>query len=284
MSRLTTENGKLVNEADVLRALDRSVNLGPGGVVLASDATKFPINKFGEGLADTTFKTIYSNMAAADFPYKIDVNETMEIVSTDNVDDIGQKVRIFYVEHVAGDWIYKEGIAVSNGTTPVQVQEVDSDDDVVGVANIMIPYRMRNEGLNVTPVSLQGGAVGVITLRTLGGAGDDYIKIQNGNNTSTVAVFPIATGFTGVIYGVGRYSNDTGKLTTFHYNAIPYGQPRTVARVVDLKTAADFEIFPVPYKFPEKTILEVQAKVDVGTAKVGAYWDMTVILTSLLTD
>lgn len=280
-SNMTTSDNKLVNVADVYRNLDKSVNLAPGGVTVGANENKYPVNKFGEGMADTTLKVLYSNMAAVDFPYKIDENEKMEIVS-DDVLDVGQRIRVYYTEYVSGAWVNKTGIAITNGLTAVKVEEVNEDDVIVGDANIMIPFRLRNEGLNVNPVSLKGGAVGVLTLRTLGGAGDIYIKIQNGNNSSAVCVYVIPTGYTGFIHGVGRYSNDTTKKATFHYAAIPYGMPRQVARILTLRDDAKFEIFPVPYKFPEKTILDILGKVDVGTALIGAYWDMTIIKTELL--
>jgi len=256
-------------------------NLDPLEISVHGHGGSFTVNKFGEGEATTAFRTIYTNMSNADFPYKIDENEKMEISSTSG-SDTGQKIRVSYVEYVDGDWIYKEGIAITNGTTAVQVDEVDEDDVVVGDANIMIPYRLRNDGLAVSPVSLSGGLVGEITLETLDGAGDTYLKIVNGNNSSKACVYPIATGFTGQIFGIGRYSSDKTKVATFHYTAIPYGKPRRVERIVTLTEDSKFETFPVPYTFPEKTILEVQGKLSVAGDTIGAYWDMTVIPTSQL--
>lgn len=236
------------------------------------------LNKFGAGTCDTSFKVINPNMANEQYPFLIDENKVMTIQS-DNALDTGQVINVKYVEYVSSDdsWRYKEGKATTNGVTPVTVQEIDDDGSVVGDANIMIPFRMINRGVGV---SNTGGAVGTITLEN---GGTEYASIVDGDNQSLLAFFPIATDYSCVILGVGRSVIGSSKACDFHYKAIPYGQPSQTKRTVGLVESASYENFEMPFVFPEKTILTVEAKIDVGSAEVSAWFDGLVVENEKLT-
>lgn len=226
------------------------------------------LNKFGAGEADTTFKVVYPNMLNAQYPFLIDENKVMTIQS-DNVGDVGQKIEVQYVEYDAedGSWNYKKGEATTNGLTPVTLQELDSEGNAIGDANVMIPYRMINKG---TGISNQGGLLGNLTLENTSVV---YAEILNGDNQSLLAYFPVATGYKAIILGVGRSVVGVNKDADFHYKAIPYGEPSQTKRTTALVQSSDYETFPIPYTFDAKTILTVEAKVGSGTAQVSAWFD-----------
>lgn len=226
------------------------------------------LNKFGSGIATTTFRVVNPNMLNEQYPFLIDENKVMTIQSSDGA-DTGQKIEVMYVEYQASDdsWRYKRGLATTNGTTPVTLQEVDGDDNIIGDANVMIPYRMINRGIGT---SNQGGASGTITLEN---AGTEYASIINGDNQSLLAYFPVATDYKVIVFGVGRSVVGSNKDADFHYKVIPYGEPSQTKRTTALVQNSDYEQFPVPYVFAEKSILTVEAKIATGTAEVSAWFD-----------
>ena len=229
------------------------------------------VHKFGEGTADTTFKVIYDNMLNADYPFLIDTNLNMTIQSTDAL-DVGQTIRVFYVEYNASNqkWEYKVGLSTTNGLTSVTLKEVDADDNEVGDANVMIPYRMINEGAGTT---FDDDLVGTLTLENTGTV---YAQIDNGNNQTLMALFPICDDYKAVIHSIGRSVIGVNKNAEFHYKYAEYGQPSQVKRTVTLSSDSNFENFEIPFVFG-KGILTVEAKIGTGTALVSAWWDMNLI-------
>jgi len=232
------------------------------------------INKFGGGEVGTTERTIWDNMENADYPYKY-TNTTMTGESDDPL-DTGQTIRLSFIELVGSDWVYKKGIMVTNGTTPVTIQE--SDDDWVSLgtnAKIMFPYRIVNTGTGQGT----GGMAGTFDIKT---GATIYGQIRNGYNQSLMALFPIATGYSAIVHEIGRSVVGSSKGTIFTYAAIPFGQCRQAKRVVGLSESSESETFDLPYFFPEKTILEVRSIIDSGTADVNAWFDLFVIETEYL--
>jgi len=240
----------------------------------------FSVNKFGGGLAQDDFRTIYSNMAVVDYPYSF-ANKVCTIQSTD-ADDTGLEISIEYNELIDDKWFRKFGSATTDavdGTVSVTVKELTEEGgSVVGDANIVMPYRMTNNGTGVT---LQGSLLGTLTIENTAVI---YNSIVNGNNQSELASYPIPSDFTCIAYGVGRSIQGTNKPSTFHYNVIPDGKPRQVTRTLDISVNAIYEEFIVPFVFPGKTIMEVQAKINSvsGEGQVQGYWDMVIIKTELL--
>ena len=239
----------------------------------------FAVNKFGGGIAQDDFRVIYSNMAVIDYPYDL-TNKVCTIQST-NAADINLKIEVEYNELIDNKWVRKLGQAITdgvNGTTPITVKELDSQGEIVGDAQIVIPYRLKNKGTGVT---LSGSLQGVITIEN---SAVIYNSIVNGDNQSALCAYPIPSDFTAMVFGVGRSVQDTTKPSTFKYNVIPDGEPRQVKRTLDISLNAIYEEFPVPFVFPGKTIMEVQAKINSqsGTGQVQGYWDMIVIKTELL--
>lgn len=229
------------------------------------------VHKFGEGIVDINFEIIWDDMINTPYPILIDTNLEMTIQS-DDAGDVGQTIRVAYAEFADNKWVYKQGKAVTNGLASVTVQEVDEDDNVVGNAQIMIPYRMVNEGTGVTNV---GSALGTITLEN---GGTNYALIDNGNNQTLMAIFPICDDYTAIIHGVGRSVVGVNKECEFHYKFTPYGQVSQTKRTVGLVQSAEYENFIIPFVF-QKGILTVEAKVQSGTALVSAWWDMNLVET-----
>ena len=103
------------------------------------------VHKFGAGVIQTTNRVIWDNMATADYPFKF-TNSNMTIQSTQAA-DTGQTIKIYYIELDGTDWVYKKGVAITNGTTSVDVNEADDDFVSIGTkAEIMFPFRMINTG------------------------------------------------------------------------------------------------------------------------------------------
>lgn len=238
----------------------------------------FAVNKFGGGEAQDDARTIYSNMAAVDYPY--DLTNKICTVQSDDAADTNLKIEVEYNELIGDKWVRRLGQATTDavdGTIPVTVKKL-----VNGVpgdnAQIVIPYRLRNRGNGVT---LNGDVIGVITIESSAAI---YNSISNGDNQSALCAYPIPSDFTGIAYGVGRSIQGTTKPSTFKYNVILDGEPRQVKRTLDLSENSVYETFPVPFVIPGKSIMEVQAKINSasGTGQVQGYWDMIVIKTELL--
>jgi len=227
------------------------------------------VQKFGGGIVQTTERTIWDNMAAADYPYKY-TNSVMTGVSDDPL-DTGQTIRVNYIELDGSDWVYKKGVMVTDGTTPVTIQE--ANDNWVSLetdANIMFPFRIINIGTGQGT----GSMIGTFDVKT---GATIYGQINNGFNQSLMAIFPVASGHSAFIHSIGRSVIGAAKATTFTYAAIPFGQVRQAKRVAGLSSNSEYEVFDLPYFFPEKTILEVRCKIDVSTAQVNAWFDLFVV-------
>lgn len=227
------------------------------------------VNKFGGGAVQTAERTVWDNMANADYPFKY-TNTPMTIVSSSAL-DTGQTIHVYYVELVGTDWVYKRGVAVTNGLTPVTVKEANDDWTPMPTdASIMIPYRMSNAGTGQGTGSLIG------TL-TLANGGTTYAQIVNGYNQTLMALFPVATGYSAIVHAVGRSVVGADKSCTFIYSATPEGQCRQAKIVKGLINGSEDNQFDLPYYFPEKTMLEVRAKIDVNSASVTASFDLILI-------
>lgn len=259
---LQTELYNRILRSERIGGFDSSVAAGqvPGFTV---------VNKFGGGIVQTTERTVWDNMANADYPYKY-TNSVMTGVS-DDVLDTGQTIRINYIENVGGDWVYKKGVMVTNGLTPVNIKEADDNFVSLGTdANIMFPYRIINIGTGQGT----GGMVGTFDVKT---GATVYGQINNGYNQSLMSLFPVATGYSAIVHSIGRSVVGADKATTFIYSAIPFGQVRQAKRVAGLISGSEYETFDLPYFFGEKTILEVRSKIDVNTASVNAWFDLFLI-------
>jgi len=233
------------------------------------------VNKFGGGTISATERTIWDNMAAADYPYKY-TNSVMTGES-DNPLDTGQTIRIQYVELSGEDWIYCNGVMVTNGTTPVTIQEADENWVSLGTdANIMFPFRIINIGTGQGT----GGMVGTFDVKT---GATIYGQINNGFNQSLMALLPIATGYSAIVHSVGRSVVGADKASVFTYSAIPFGQVRQAKRVAGLISGSEYETFDLPYFFPEKTILEVRGQITVNTALANAWFDLFLIDNTVIT-
>lgn len=244
-----------------------------GGYDSAVSAGQVPgfttVQKFGGGETTTTERTIWDNMINADYPYKY-TNTPMTIVST-VAGDTGQTIRVNYIELVGEDWVYKNGVAITNGLTPVTIQEADDDFVSLGIDSaIMFPFRIINIGTGQGT----GGVQGVLTVAN---GGITYGQIVNGYNQSLMALFPVASGYSAIVHSIGRSVVGSAKGTIFTYAAIPFGQVRQAKRVAGLAAGSEYETFDLPYFFPEKTILEVRCIIDVSTALVNAWFDLFVI-------
>ena len=227
------------------------------------------IQKFGGGVVTTTERTIWDNMENSDFPYKY--TNTAMTGESDDILDTGQTIKISYIELVGDDWVYKKGTMVTNGTTPVTIQEADDDYVSLGVnAAIMFPYRIINTGTGQGT----GGMAGTFDVKT---GATIYGQINNGYNQSLMALFPVASGYSAIVHSVGRSIVGSGKAAIFTYSAIPFGEVRQAKRVAGLSSGSEYETFDLPYCFPEKTILEVRCIIDSSTAKVNAWFDLFVI-------
>jgi len=232
------------------------------------------VQKFGGGEVTTDEHTIWDNMAAADYPYKY-TNSVMTGESDDPL-DTGQTIRVSYIELDGSDWVYKKGVMVTDGTTPVTIQEADDNWVSIGSdANIMFPYRIINIGTG-QGTGAMAGTFDVKTGATI------YGQINNGFNQSLMALFPVATGYSAIVHSIGRSVIGAAKATTFTYAAIPFGQVRQAKRVAGLSSNSEYETFDLPYFFPEKTILEVRCQIDVNTAQVNAWFDLFVIENSVI--
>jgi hypothetical protein len=226
-------------------------------------------HKFGGGIVQTTERVVWDNMASADYPFKF-TNTTMTVVSN-NVLDTGQSIIVYYIELVGADWVYKKGIATTDGTTPATILEADDDFVSIGSnAQIMFPYRMSNRGTGQNT----GNLAGVLTCAN---GGITYAQIRNGYNQTLMAVFPIATGYSGFVHGVGRSVIGSAKACTFIYAATEFGRCRQAKIVTGLTDGAVDTQFDLPYFFEEKTILTVRAKIDTGTADVNASFDVVLV-------
>ena len=226
-------------------------------------------HKFGGGIVQTTERVVWDNMALADYPFKF-TNTTMTVVSN-NVLDTEQSIIVYYIELVGADWIYKKGIATTNGTTPVTILEADDDFVSIGSnAQIMFPYRMSNGGTGQNTGSLAG-------VLTCANGGITYAQIRNGYNQTLMAVFPIATGYSGFVHAIGRSVIGSSKACTFVYASTEFGRCRQAKIVTGLSSGAADTQFDLPYFFEEKTILSVRAKIDVGTADVNASFDVVLV-------
>lgn len=242
-------------------------------------ADAFTINKFGGGIAQDDYRTIYSNMDVIDYPYNF-INKVCTIQST-NAADTNLRISVVYNELIGDKWVQKNGEATTNAvdaTIPVTVQELDSAGLPIGDAQIVIPSILINHGTGVT---LAGTLIGTLTIEN---SAVIYNSIFNGDNQSSLAAYPIPSDFTAIVYGVGRSLQGANKPSTFKYNIIPDGETRQVKRTLDLTIGAIYEEFPVPFVFPGKTIMEVQCKINSvsGTGQVQGYWDMIIIRTTLL--
>lgn len=232
------------------------------------------VHKFGGGTISTTERTIWDGMDTADYPYKY-ANTPMTIVSS-NALDIGQTIKLYYISLVGTDWVYKKGVAITNGTTEVTIQEADDDFVSVGTdAAIMFPYRVINKGTGQGT----GGMVGTLTVAN---GGTTYAKIINGFNQSLMALFPVASGYSIVVHSIGRSVVGSSKAAVFVYAAIPEGECKQSKRVAGLSSGSEYETFDLPYFFPEKTILDVRGSIDVGTAIANAWFDLHLIENSKL--
>lgn len=248
-------------------------DLRVGGFNSAVSVSQIPgftaVQKFGGGSVQTTERTIWDNMANADYPYKY-TNSVMTGVSDDEA-DTGQTIRIDYIELDGEDWVYKKGTMVTDGLTPVTIQEADDDYVSIGSdANIMFPYRVINIGTGQGTGSM-AGTFDIKTGATI------YGQINNGFNQSLMAFFPVATGYSALVHSIGRSVVGADKATIFTYSAIPFGQVRQAKRVAGLSTGSEYEIFDLPYFFGEKTILEVRGVIDVSNASVNAWFDLFLI-------
>lgn len=236
------------------------------------------LNKFAKGELDQTMKTIYQNMlVGGEYPFLINENKEMTIQST-LAGDNGQNIYVNYTEYVsAGVWVNKLGKAVSNGVAAVTVEELDEDGNSVGNAQIMLPWRMVNEGdgttTNAKPVA------GVLTLKN---AGTEYIRIDNGYNQSLTSVFAIPTGYHMAILGVGRSVIGNSRNAEFNYKFMADGRPNQVKRILFLSESADYEKFEIPFVFEGPAILSVAGNVGTGTAVCSAWYDAYLIETSVL--
>lgn len=230
------------------------------------------VNKFGAGTANTTESIIRDGMEDGNPPLAIDENFGLTIVS-DNAADVGQLVEIEYTEYdeITGDWNNKKGIAITNGLTPVVVNEI-GDEGIIGPAKSMIPFRMTNRG---TGVSNQGSLVG--TVRLLRDDGEECNRMFDGDNQSLTTLFVVPSGYCFAIFGVGRSIVGINREAKFNYKVIPYGEPNQVKRATYLSTSSIYEKFEVPFVFPEKSIMNVTSKVIAGTALISAWYDGTLI-------
>lgn len=234
------------------------------------------VNKFGGGTVSAIERTIWDNMASDDYPYKY-TNSIMTGAS-DNPLDTGQTIRVNYLELDGEDWIYGRGVMVTNGTTPVTIQEADENWVSLGTdANIMFPFRIINIGTGQGT----GGMIGTFDVKT---GATIYGQINNGFNQSLMAIFPIATGYNAIVHSIGRSVVGADKATTFTYAAIPFGQVRQAKRVAGLISGSEYETFDLPYFFPEKTILEVRGQITVSTAIANAWFDLFLIESSAITQ
>lgn len=244
-----------------------------GGFDSAVAANKVPnfttVNKFGGGEVQVTERTVWDDMALSDYPFKY-TNTPMTIVSS-LAGDTGQKVTVQYIELSGVDWIYKNGVVITNGLTPVTIQEADENFVSLGVnAAIMFPYRIINTGTGQSA----GTTLGVLTIAN---GGVTYGKVIDGYNQSQMAFFPIATGYSALVHSIGRSVVGADKATIFTYSATPFQQVRQAKRVAGLISGSTFETFHSPYFFTEKTILEVRAKIDVNSAACNAWFDLYLI-------
>jgi len=263
-------------QTDLHNRILRSEKIGGfDSAVAAGQVPGFKIvNKFGGGTVQTTERTIWDNMAAADYPYKY-TNSVMTGVSDDAL-DTGQTIQIYYIELVGTDWVYKKGVAVTNGTTPVTIQEANDNWVSIGEdAQIMFPYRIINTGTGQGT----GGMLGTFNIKT---GATIYGQINNGFNQSLMALFPVATGYSAIVHSIGRSVVGSARVTTFVYAAIPFGEVRQAGRVAGLSFGSEYETFDLPYFFPEKTILEVRCAADTVTAKVNAWFDLFIIDNTVL--
>lgn len=227
------------------------------------------VHKFGAGIVDDTNKVIWDDMAISDYPFKF-TNSNMTAVSTDAL-DTGQKIKIYYIELVDGDWVYKFGTFVTNGLTPVNVEESDADFVSLGtLANIMFPFRMINVGTGQNA----GGMVGNLTVQE---GVTVYAKITNGYNQSLMALFPVATGYSVFIHSIGRSVVGSAKACEFTYVAMPFGECEQAKIVKGLSAGSVDSTFDYPHFFGEKTLLYVRATIDTGNAAVTGSFDMLLI-------
>lgn len=230
---------------------------------------QFVIHKFGAGIVDDLNKIIWDDMAISDYPFKF-TNSNMTASSTDAL-DIGQKVKVSYIELVGDDWVYKKGVLITNGLTPVNLEEADENFVSLGtLANVMFPYRMINVGTGQNA----GGMVGDLSLVT---GATVYAKITNGYNQSLMAIFPIATGYSVFIHSIGRSVVGSNKACEFTYVAMPFGECEQSKIVKGLSSGSVDTVFDFPYFFTEKTVLFVRASIDAGTAAVTGSFDMLLI-------
>jgi len=227
------------------------------------------IHKFGGGICGIAERTVWDNMAAADYPYKY-TNTPMTVVSS-SASDTGQTITVLYITLVGSDWVYGYGVAVTNGLTPVTIQNATSEYVSLGEnASIMFPYRASNRGTGQGTGSMVGNL-------SIANGGTTYAQIRAGINQTLMAIFPIASGYSVFTHSIGRSVVGSNKFATFTYSAIPFGQCRQARRVVGLSSDSDFETFDLPYFFGEKTILEVRSKMDTGTAEVNGWFDLFLV-------
>lgn len=249
-----------------------------GGFDSAASANKVSglsvTHKFGGGEVQTTERVVWDNMESNDYPFKF-TNTTMTVVSS-SVADTGQSIIVYYIELVGDDWVYKKGIATTNGTTPVTILEADDNFISIGTnAQIMFPYRMSNRGTGQNA----GNLVGTLTCAN---GGTTYAQIRNGYNQTLMAIFPIATGYSAFVHSIGRSVIGSSKACTFIYTSMGFGKCRQAKIVTGLTSGSEDTQFDLPHFFEEKTILSVRAKIDVGTADVNASFDLILVENEVL--
>lgn len=274
MGNLTTTDNQLVNEADVLQDLETSLDwesiggrdsAASAGLILGQSV----VHKFGAGIVTNANNVVWDNMETSDYPFKF-TNTNMTVVST-SAGDTGQTIHIYYIELVGIDWVYKKGVAVTNGLTPVTIQEADDNFVSLGTdANIMFPFRMINKGTGQNA----GGMLGNLTCQT---GATVYAKITNGYNQSLMALFPIATGYSAFIHSIGRSVVGSAKACEFTYVAMLFGECEQTKIVKGLSSGSVDTVFDYPYFFEEKTILYVRASIDTGSASITSSFDLLLI-------
>jgi len=219
-SNIETINSNMQQRVDAVR-----LSIAKGEVEGAKCVRKFGFN----GDIDTDLETIWESGGL--YPWQ-STALNMTLASTE-ADDDGNTITLYGLD---ADYLEIEEDMVLNSAEPP-----------VSTKAFLRLNRMINKG----PDALTGVVTAV-------NAGTTYAEIDNGNNQTLMATYTVPAGKTAYVEEISA-NVGAGKDVTVYYYARPFGEVFQVKRVRRLYENSIFETFRCPYRFEEKTDLEVRA-------------------------
>jgi len=237
-------------------------SMGCFGTDEDADPDAFIIHKFGRSasLTNATWSTVWDHAETVPTYPLLDEEKTMYLVSTSS-DEVAD-IKVFYLD---GNFERKKVTITMTGDTNVLV-----------ATDVMRPYRMVNVSADST--------IGIINLVD----GDDtvYAEIVDSGeeyNQTQMAVYTVPLGYTAVVFSINA-GVGSGKEVEIHYKAQPNGEANKTKIPLMLYQANYQEAFSIPFKFPEKTFLNVTAKAGGTGITATARFSMYLIKTPLFEE